>query len=156
MYAVTTQCLLERHRQLQRLLADVRDVARCAAGMTPGDRAAAIEDSVRVLRSTVLPYVHEVERSAYPAVVQMLGDPRATETMTSDRVAMETRIDDLASIDPTDVDRVQELLYGLYALLSVHLWKEEHLYLPLLRELEAPSLAEAVDYESFPVLSHEP
>jgi hypothetical protein len=156
MYAVATQCLLDRHRQLQRLLADVRDVARCAAGLSPSDRAAAIEDTVRVLRSTVLPSVQEVERSAYPAVGQMLGDPRATETMTSDRAAMEARIDDLASIDPTDLDRIQELLYGLYALLSVHLWKEEHLYLPLLRRLEAPSIAEEVDYESSPVLSHEP
>ena len=49
--------------------------------------------------------------------------------MHLDRVAIRTWIDRLADASLTDsVDRVQELLYGLQALLAVHVWKEERLY----------------------------
>jgi hypothetical protein len=34
--------------------------------------------------------------------------------------------------DEDDVERLEELLYGLYALITVHFWKEDQLYLPLL------------------------
>jgi hypothetical protein len=38
----------------------------------------------------------------------------------------------LEATDEDDVERLQELLYGLYALITVHFWKEDQLYLPLL------------------------
>jgi hypothetical protein len=38
--------------------------------------------------------------------------------------------------DLDDTDRLQRLLYGLHALIEVHIWKEERLYLTL---LESPA-----------------
>ena len=52
--------------------------------------------------------------------------------MTHDHVAIRARVIELGVTPPEDVDRLQELLYGLYTLISVHFWKEEQLYLPLL------------------------
>ncbi len=52
--------------------------------------------------------------------------------MIHDHVAIRARIAQLEQADPRDLARLQELLYGLYALISVHFAKEEELYLPLL------------------------
>jgi iron-sulfur cluster repair protein YtfE (RIC family) len=41
-------------------------------------------------------------------------------------------IEALAEADRADVARLQELLYGLHALITVHFEKEEEIYLPLL------------------------
>jgi hypothetical protein len=51
-------------------------------------------------------------------------------------------IEALAEADLTDVARLQELLYGLHALISVHFEKEEEIYLPLLDA--RPDVAERV------------
>lgn len=56
--------------------------------------------------------------------------------MNYDHVAIRGLIDDLAAADRDDVDQLQELLYGLYSLIRVHIWKEERLYLAM---LDAPS-----------------
>ena len=50
--------------------------------------------------------------------------------MVHDHEAIVARIDRLAGTDLEDVDTVQELLYGLYALIGVHFRKEEDLQLP--------------------------
>lgn len=54
--------------------------------------------------------------------------------MISDHRAIVSRIDALATAGPDDVEQLQELLYGLYALLIVHFRKEEDDYLPLFDE----------------------
>jgi iron-sulfur cluster repair protein YtfE (RIC family) len=51
-------------------------------------------------------------------------------------------IEALADTDPVDVARLQELLYGLHALITVHFEKEEEIYLPLLNS--RPDVAERV------------
>jgi iron-sulfur cluster repair protein YtfE (RIC family) len=51
-------------------------------------------------------------------------------------------IEALAETDPGDIARLQELLYGLHALITVHFEKEEEIYLPLLDA--RPDLAERV------------
>jgi hypothetical protein len=68
----------------------------------------------------------------YRDVAKLLGHPEATAPMTHDHVAIRVRTVDLAATKETEVDRLQELLYGLYALITVHFWKEELLYLPLI------------------------
>ena len=50
--------------------------------------------------------------------------------MVHDHEAIVARVERLEAADPSDVDTLQELLYGLYALISVHFRKEEDLQLP--------------------------
>ena len=52
------------------------------------------------------------------------------------------RIDRLKQADAEDVETLQELLYGLYALISVHFRKEEDIQLPAFDA--APEVTEAV------------
>jgi iron-sulfur cluster repair protein YtfE (RIC family) len=51
-------------------------------------------------------------------------------------------IEALGETETTDIARLQELLYGLHALITVHFEKEEEIYLPLLDA--RPDMAERV------------
>ena len=88
------------------------------------------------LRDEAVPHTTLDERVLYPEVNARLRDPLATATMNYDHVAIRGMIDDLATADRDDVDQLQELLYGLYSLIRVHIWKEERLYLAM---LDAPA-----------------
>jgi hypothetical protein len=52
--------------------------------------------------------------------------------MSRDHVAIGERIEALGAAEVTDTATLQELLFGLYALIAVHFDKEEEVYLPLL------------------------
>jgi hemerythrin len=59
--------------------------------------------------------------------------------MVHDHEAIVARVERLEAANASDVDTLQELLYGLYALISVHFRKEEDLQLPAFDA--APALA---------------
>jgi iron-sulfur cluster repair protein YtfE (RIC family) len=84
------------------------------------------------LRGTLVPHAEWEEQVLYTAVGELLGDAQATATMTRDHVAIGRMIEALAETDLDDIARLQELLYGLHALITVHFEKEEEVYLPLL------------------------
>jgi iron-sulfur cluster repair protein YtfE (RIC family) len=54
--------------------------------------------------------------------------------MIHDHRAIVARIERLSDADLADTDRVQELLYALHALISVHFEKEEQIQLPAFDE----------------------
>ena len=66
----------------------------------------------------------------YP-VGATVGFPDAAVPMVRDHEAIVARIERLERADRNDVDTLQELLYGLYALIGVHFRKEEDLQLPV-------------------------
>jgi Hemerythrin HHE cation binding domain len=68
----------------------------------------------------------------YPEWARLVGSPDAVEPMIHDHQAILARTDALAEADPDNIDRVQELLYGVYALITVHFHKEEEIQLPAL------------------------
>lgn len=41
--------------------------------------------------------------------------------------------------DPRDAETLQQLLYGLHALIDVHIWKEEELYISALDSSSWPN-----------------
>jgi hypothetical protein len=55
--------------------------------------------------------------------------------MAYDHLAIRSWIAKLSEADEDDVATLQELLYGLDALIRVHLWKEDEL---MVRPLESP------------------
>ena len=52
--------------------------------------------------------------------------------MTYDHRAVESAVADLAAADAFDSPRLEALLYGLHALLTAHMDKEEQIVFPLL------------------------
>ncbi len=127
-----TDTVRENHAKLREDVEQIRLAARELPAVSPEERHAIVGRILDFLRGTLLPYAEEEEQWLYPAVGQFLGNPESTGPMTHDHIAIRARVIELGATEDTDVDRLQELLYGLYALISVHFWKEEQLYLPLL------------------------
>jgi len=127
------------HVRLRDHVEHMRLAARELPSLSPEERREVVTRILDFLRDTLLVHAAEEERSLYPAVAEILGNPHATAPMTHDHVAIRARIVELSAVPETDVDRLQELLYGLYALISVHFWKEERLYLPLLEKPVRPA-----------------
>ena len=94
------------------------------------------------LRGTLLPHAKAEEDILYPEWAALIGFSDAGGPMVHDHEAIVARIERLEAADISDVDTLQELLYGLYALISVHFRKEEELQLPAFDA--APDVAEQV------------
>ena len=108
------------------------EAARALPGVGLEEREALRSRATTFLQDTVVPHTKLDEHVLYPEVANRLGDPLATATMSYDHVAIRGLIDDLVCADIDDLDRLQQLLYGLFALIGVHIWKEERLYLAML------------------------
>jgi iron-sulfur cluster repair protein YtfE (RIC family) len=136
-----TDAFRDEHAALLEHVEHLREIARRLPGMDRAERAGAMQRVLGFLRGTLIPHAEAEERILYPAVASLLGSPEATATMVSDHRAIVSRIDALEAAEPEDVDRLQELLYGLYALLIVHFHKEEDDYLPLLEARPSEEIA---------------
>ena len=132
-----TDALHAEHREFEEEVERIRRTARDVPVFPPAERTAAVAGILEFLDGRLVPHAKREERELYPKVGRLLGHPDATAPMIYDHVAVRERALDLADTDPSDVARLQELLYGLYALVSVHLWKEEELYLPLVERSPA-------------------
>jgi hemerythrin HHE cation binding domain-containing protein len=66
----------------------------------------------------------------YPEWAKLVGFADAAVPMVHDHEAIVVRIERLEQTDADGTDALQELLYGLYALISVHFRKEEDIQLP--------------------------
>jgi hypothetical protein len=64
----------------------------------------------------------------YPEMEARLGSPLAAAAIAYDHLAIRSWIAKIAAADEEDVETMQELLYGLDALIRVHLWKEDELF----------------------------
>jgi iron-sulfur cluster repair protein YtfE (RIC family) len=119
--------LLERTSELATLSAE-------APRLTVAERARRLASLVDFLRAEVEPHTRLDERLLYPEVAARMRAPLATASMSYDHLAIRDFAASLAEVDPADLERLQQLLYGLDAVLRVHVWKENELYL---RSLES-------------------
>jgi Hemerythrin HHE cation binding domain len=95
------------------------------------------DDEREEMRVRVLTFMrHEVgehilldKHVLYPKIVERLGDPLATAPLHYDHSALGWWVDRLEAADLRDTSELQRLLYGLHALIRLHLSKEEDLYL---------------------------
>ena len=59
---------------------------------------------------------------------QLLGDPLVVAPMNYDHCAIGWWTNEIAHADIEDTDELQRLIYGVYAVVKVHLSREEDLY----------------------------
>ncbi len=78
------------------------------------------------------PHTKLDERLLYPAVAERLGDPLVAVSMSYDHLAIRHWISEIAAADVSRTEHFQQLLYGLDAIIRVHVWKENALFLALL------------------------
>jgi iron-sulfur cluster repair protein YtfE (RIC family) len=127
-----TQPFRDEHAELIAHLEHIRQAASEVARVSPEERQAIVQRILGFLRDTLVPHAAAEERVLYPEWARLVGSSDAAAPMVHDHEAIVARIDALAEAGPGDVDRLQELLYGLYALISVHFRKEEDIQLPAL------------------------
>ncbi len=126
---VDTRGFRNAHRELRKSTADLREVAASFPSLSQDERRTAHRRIVRYLRKEVAPHTQLDERLLYPEAARVLGDPLVAASMNYDHQAIRQWIDDIAAADVADTARVQELLYGLDAIIRVHIWKENELFL---------------------------
>ena len=94
---------VSRRCELERLVGELRLAARTIRASTVAERCASCESLAQMLRERLEPHAALDEEGL-----------QALDVWTS---ALERS-------DPLDVDLLQELLYGIDALVRVHLWRE--------------------------------
>ena len=117
------------HEGIARITGELRIAARILPTVTAGERERIRADILRVLHAEVEPHTKLDEELLYPAAAERLGDALVAASMNYDHVAIR---DWIAQIEACNVDEpsyLQELLYGLDALIRVHVWKEDALFL---------------------------
>ncbi len=127
-----TQPFRDEHAELLSHIEHIRNAARELPRLSSEERRALLGRILGFLRGTLLPHAETEEQVLYPEWARLVGSPDAAEPMVHDHKAILIRTDALAEADPDDIDRIQELLYGLYALITVHFRKEEEIQLPAL------------------------
>ena len=125
------QKLRVEHSKLARGFADLLLVTNALPELTEAQRVRLIRAAVALLRRFER-HARAEERDVYPTVTKLLGDRRLEAAMTHDHRALESGVAELARIDPFDSPRLAALLYGLHALLTAHMQKEEQIVFPLL------------------------
>jgi iron-sulfur cluster repair protein YtfE (RIC family) len=118
------------HEQLLEHIEHLAHAAREMPRLSEPGRDALRDRVLGFLRGTLMPHAKAEEDILYPEWAKLVGFADAAVPMVHDHQAIVVRIERLQATDVADVDALQELLYGLYALISVHFLKEEHLQLP--------------------------
>lgn len=128
--ALPTQPFRDEHAALLDHIEHLRQVAGSLGDVSLDERRAMLERILAFLRGTLLPHARAEEEVLYPEWSRLIGSPDAAAPMIHDHHAIVARTEALAAADPADLEHLRELLYGLYALISVHFRKEEEIQLP--------------------------
>ena len=139
MNTLTTRPLREEH---QALAAGVDTLREAAEAVEHGGwkTMTLLDESVDFLLYRLIPYLRAEDAVLYPRVEEAMNAPGATATMSRDHeeVVRLTRevvtIRDRLTAAPTRQERraLQRALYGLHAIVRLHLAKEEEIYLPVI------------------------
>ena len=136
-----TEPLRKHHDEFRPGLAQIVEVARRVPELPDQGRRDEVEEVLVFLRDRLRLHAEAEELWLYPRVAQRLRHPSATAVMKFDHVLLREYVDALGAVDITDTEALQQLLFGVHALLDAHFRKEEEIYLPLLEyEDEAPML----------------
>lgn len=125
-----TEPFRREHAELLVHIEHLAHAAREVPRLSEDERRALVERIVGFLRGTLLPHARAEEEVLYPEWAALIGFPDAAVPMVHDHEAIVARVERLERADPSDVDALQELLYGLHALIGTHFRKEEDLQLP--------------------------
>lgn len=125
-----TEPLRQEHAELLQHIEHLAAAARELPSLSDDERELVRRRILAFLSQTLMPHARVEEEVLYPEWATLVGSPDAAAPMVHDHEAIAARVDELAAAPISDTDRLQELLYGLYALISVHFDKEEDIQLP--------------------------
>jgi soluble P-type ATPase/iron-sulfur cluster repair protein YtfE (RIC family) len=135
------------HRELLPRIRGLRGLADRLDRLPSAQAAAELAAARRFLVEELLPHERREDSSLYPAVARMLGGDDPTAAMSRAHLEIAHLVSSfdrlLAELPPDgpgadDLPELRRLLYGLHALLKLHMAQEEESYLPLL-EADRPA-----------------
>jgi hypothetical protein len=126
---VDTKGFQKAHRELGEHSAHLRVAAEKFPTLAVEEREETWKQLLSYLREEVEPHTKLDEWLLYPEVATRLGDPLVAASMNYDHLAIRHWIELIADADVNDAARLQQLLYGLDALIRIHIWKEDELFL---------------------------
>jgi iron-sulfur cluster repair protein YtfE (RIC family) len=133
-----TQPLRDEHKELIPHIERIREVADSLPNTPPDILRKDIQEVYEFLAYHLIPHAQAEDVALYPVVQLALGSPDATRTMSRDHAEVDRYIEELGGLrqdlSAQNLKSLQRVLYGLYALVSVHFAKEEEVYLPILEE----------------------
>jgi Hemerythrin HHE cation binding domain len=115
------------------------EAARMLPAATPAERAALRAQALAFLRGDIGEHIEMDEQLLFPRLSERLGDPLAAAPMSYEHRAIGWWIDRIRCANLSDVDELQRLLYGVHALIKVHLSREEDLYVGVLETPQWPA-----------------
>lgn len=125
-----TEPLRREHEELLTHVDHLGQAAREVARLDRSERELLVRRILDFLTGTLVPHAKAEEEVLYPEWAKLVGFGAAAVPMVHDHEAIVARIQRLEQADVDDVDTLQELLYGLHALIGTHFRKEEDIQLP--------------------------
>ena len=138
-----TEPFRREHEELLSHIEHIGQAAREVPRLDTAEREVLIGRILGFLRGTLVPHAQAEEEVLYPEWAKLVGFDGAAVPMIHDHEAIVSRIERLERADTDDIDTLQELLYGLHALISVHFRKEEDIQLPAF-DAAPPEVTQAV------------
>lgn len=138
-----TEPFRREHDELLSHIEHIGQAGREVARLDLDERKLLVGRILEFLRGTLVPHARAEEEVLYPEWAKLVGFADAAVPMVHDHEAIVARVERLEEADVGDIDTLQELLYGLAALISVHFRKEEDIQLPAF-DAAPPEVTEAV------------
>ncbi len=149
--ATLPQVVREEHKEPRAHIELLRKVADSIGSASTESIREGVGQAHSFLIHELIPHAQAEEQVLYPTVGRLLRALEATETMSRDHLEVIRLTEELESLrlhlfytpaSQSDEQALRRVLYGLYAIIKLHLAKEEEIYLPI---LEARFPAEEVD-----------
>jgi iron-sulfur cluster repair protein YtfE (RIC family) len=127
-----TDAIRREHDGILEQTEHLRQIAHALPDLTWNERTNAVGAALDFLRGTLLPHADAEEAVLYPVIAKLLDQPDLPAAMVYDHREIAGKVDTLAHADLSDTTAIQELLYGLSALIVLHVHKEDEIYLAVL------------------------
>ena len=143
------QPLRDAHTRLQSAVERLLGVADAVGAVSTVELRQRVREAQVQLNATVVPHTDAEVRVLYPVVDELVGSDGATLTMRLEHEEVQRLTDELgrladrlegAAVVSIDLaTSLRRVLYGLHALLCIHLAEDEHYVFPVLEMgLSAP------------------
>lgn len=155
---ILPQVVRDEHRELVARIEALRTVADSIDTAAIEPLREGVGQVYAFLVHQLIPHAQAEEQILYPTVGRVLRAVEATETMSRDHLEVIRLTEELEALrlrlfyEPlsnSDQQALRRVLYGLYAIIKLHLAKEEEIYLPILEARlqpeEAHQLVEAME-----------
>ena len=156
--ATLPQVIRDEHRELVARLELLRTVADSIGSTATEALREGVGQAYIFLIHQLIPHAQAEEQVLYPTVGRLLYALEATDTMSRDHLEVIRLTEELealrlhlfyAPLSESDEQALRRVLYGLYAIIKLHLSKEEEIYLPILEarlpDSEVHGLVEAME-----------